>query len=60
MAPRPQRDAGDRSRSARATAEGPRSWHVSSDAEREAGASLLRHFLSLYGQCKMTAKDFCI
>eukprot|EP00959_Pyramimonas_sp_CCMP1952_P225398 4713816-Pyramimonas_sp.AAC.1 len=38
---------------------GPRNWRPSSGAARTAGADLLRHFLQLYGSCKMSAKDFC-
>ena len=30
------------------------------DAAREAGAALLRHVLSLYAACKLSAKDLCI
>ena len=41
-------------------------WDVDEDAEpamqaqREAGAALLKHLLSLYALCKLTAKDFAI
>eukprot|EP00959_Pyramimonas_sp_CCMP1952_P072766 1520531-Pyramimonas_sp.AAC.1 len=36
----------------------PRRWAPTSDAQRDAGAKLFEHMISLYGRCKITAKDF--
>eukprot|EP00959_Pyramimonas_sp_CCMP1952_P154689 3236308-Pyramimonas_sp.AAC.1 len=38
----------------------PRAWTATTQAQRDAGSSLLDHLLQLYATCRLTAKDFCL